>query len=88
VFNFLDGLIREQGDRLYVVFFYVCLVVIGWILSGRLRRRVPRQPHITAIPIIVIRPSAKPPLLPPIIGESSERGQWPSDEDDSSAFAA
>ncbi len=36
VFNFLDSLIRDQGDRLYVMFFYLCLLLIGWILSGGL----------------------------------------------------
>jgi hypothetical protein len=39
IFNFLDGLIRDEGDRLYILFFYLCLLAIGWILSGGLRRR-------------------------------------------------
>jgi hypothetical protein len=58
VFNLLDGLIRDQGDRLYLVFVYVCLFVIGWVLSGGLQRRFARHTQSTATAIIVIRPSA------------------------------
>jgi hypothetical protein len=87
VFNFLDGLIRDQGDRLYLGFFYVCLGVIGWILSGGLRKQV-RRDSASIIPFIVIGSPMEPPPLPPIIGESLEREQWPSDNDDSSSFAA
>jgi len=88
VFNFLDRLIRDQGDRLYVVFLYVCLVAIGWILSGGLRRKQVRRDSASIIPFIVIGSPMEPPPLPPIIGESLEREQWPSDNDDSSSFAA
>ncbi len=77
VFNFLDGLIRDQGDRLYVVFFYICLVVIGWILSGGLRRRLRAGKHIPPVPpgIVICLPLAlprpsEPP--PPLIGHGYE----------------
>jgi hypothetical protein len=88
VFNFLDGLIRDQGDRLYIVFLYVCLGVIGWILSGGLRRRQVRRYSAVIVSLIVTCSPVKPPLLPPVTRESPERGQRLSDEQDSSAFAA
>jgi hypothetical protein len=88
VFDFLDGLIRDQGDRLFMVFAYLCFAVIGWILSGGLRRKSSWQNSGITIPIILIRPPMQPPPLAPIIGERTEHGQWPSHEDDSSSFAA
>ena len=83
VFNFLDSLIRDQGDRLYIMFFYLCV-----ILSGGLRRRPSRPNPLLSIPIIVILPSVQPPPLPPIIGEQPERGQRPSADRDGTSFAA
>jgi hypothetical protein len=88
VFNFLDHLIRDEGDRLYVVFGYVCLFVIAWILRGGLRRRLSRPNSRVTIPIIVILPSVQPPPLPPIIGEQPERGQRPSADRGGTSFAA
>ena len=38
VFHWLDGLIHEDGDYLYMVLVYVSLPLIAWILSGGLRR--------------------------------------------------
>jgi len=88
VFNFLDHLIRDEGDRLYVVFFYFCVFLIGWILSGGLRRRLSGPNSRVTIPIIVILPSVQPPPLPPIIGEPPERGQGPAADGGSTSFAA
>ena len=39
VFHFLDNAIREHGDYLYMALVYASLPLIGWILSGGLRRR-------------------------------------------------
>ena len=88
VFNFLDDLIRDQGDRLYIVFYYLCVILIGWILSCGLRRRPSRPNSRVSIPIIVILPSVQPPPLPPIIGEQPERGQGASANGGSTSFAA
>jgi hypothetical protein len=78
VFNFLDGLIRDQGDRLYEVFFYVCLVLIGRILGGGLRRKQRAGKHfppvargmVICLPLTPPR-SSEPP--PPLIGHDYQR---------------
>lgn len=66
IFDWLDGLIRDHGDYLYLLLVYVSIPLIAWILSGGLRRRVSHQPNITAI--ILIRPPTPPPPLPPDVG--------------------
>ena len=87
VFHFLDPMIYEQGDVLYMVLVYASIPLIVWILKGGLRRKTSRQTPAIIVPIIVIRPPSPPPPLPPVIGESPEREQRPSDDDDSSSFA-
>src|SRR5688572_20761082 len=88
VFNFLDALIRDHGDYLYVVFAHVCVVVIVWILCGGLRRRQARRDPASAIHLIVIHSAVKPPPLPPTIGENPDRKEWASQDDDSSTLTA
>ncbi len=83
VFHWLDQLVHNYGDYLYMLLVYVSLPLIAWILSGGLRRRLPRQPGLIAIPIIVIRSPATPPPLPPEILRDHRR---PSDDEQS--FAA
>ena len=78
----LDGLIRDQGDYLYVLLVYVSIPLIAWILSGGLRRRLPRQANITAI--ILIRLTTPPPPLPLDIGG----GYQPPSDDDVQSFDA
>jgi len=86
VFRWLDELIHEDGDYLYMVLVYVSLLLIAWILSGGLRRRQARQSHIATIPVIVIRQTVEPPPLPlaPVIPPADRP---PSDED-AQTFAA
>ena len=76
VFDWLDRLIRDQGDYLYMLLVYVSIPLVVWILSGGLRRRLPRQTNITAI--ILIRPTTPPPALPLDMGGDY---QPPSDDD-------
>jgi hypothetical protein len=84
VFHWLDGVIHDYGDYLYMVLVYVSLPLIVWILSGGLRRRFPQQPSITTIPIIVIPLSATPPPVPPDVA----RDYRPSLDDDIQSFDA
>ena len=43
VFHFLDRMIYEQGDILYMLFVYASIPLIAWILSGGLRRKHSRR---------------------------------------------
>jgi hypothetical protein len=83
VFHWLDRLIHDHGDILYMGLVYVSIPLIVWILSGGLRRKRPTpQPHTH---IILIQPPARPPQLPPpIIGGEQDT----SGDDDSDSFAA
>jgi len=41
----------------------ICLLVVllAWVLSGGLRRKIPNQPHVSASIGIVIKPHTPPP---------------------------
>jgi hypothetical protein len=69
VFNALDTLISNYGVYLYLVFVWLAMFVIGWILSGGLRRKRPQRNPATVIPGIIIttRSHVEPSPLP-IIG--------------------
>lgn len=82
--KFLDWLIAEHGHLLYMGLVYVSIPLIAWILSGGLRRKLPRREPGMAISIIVIRPSTRPLPLPPLI--RSDRDSFADDDGDS--FAA
>ena len=85
VFHFLDRMIREYGDVLYILLVYASIPLIAWILSGGLRRKQTRQLNHTSI-IVIWPPVRPPPLPPPIIGRESSP---PSDNDESiDSFAA
>lgn len=84
VFHWLDRLIHEDGDYLYMMLVYVSLPLIAWILSGGLRRRQARQQHIAIIPVIVIRHTVEPPPLPP----ETPPDDRPQADDDAQSFAA
>jgi hypothetical protein len=68
VFNFLDALIQNYGVYLYMVFVWLSLAVIGWVLSGGLRRKSQDGNSATVVPgiIITMQPPTQSP--PPIIG--------------------
>ena len=63
VFHFLDGAIADYGIYLYLVLVWLSLILIAWIFSGGLRRRIRHQPSITVG--IIIQPSTPQP--PPVI---------------------
>ena len=67
IFNTLDSLIENDGVYLYLVFVWLALLVIGWILSGGLRKRM-KGNSATVIPAIIF--TMQPPMQSPptIIG--------------------
>jgi hypothetical protein len=68
IFNAMDGLIENDGVYLYLVFVWLALLVIGWILSGGLRRKPPQGNSVTAIPAIIFTMQPPTQSPPPIIG--------------------
>ena len=50
VTKFLDRMIQEHGDRLYILFGYVCLGVIIWILTRR-RKRPVQEISVVILPL-------------------------------------
>ena len=90
VYKFLDRLIAEHGYLLYMALVYVSIPLIGWILSGGLRRKSSRRETAAIfLPIIVIRPPVTPPPLPPVMSDDPKRGlRSLGDDEDSSSFSA
>ena len=58
VFHFLDDAIANYGVYLYLVLVWLSVIVIAWIFSGGLRRKMRQQPRINVG--IVIQASAPP----------------------------
>jgi hypothetical protein len=79
VFNTLDSLIENYGVYLYLVFVWLALALIGWILSGGLRKRM-KGNAATVIPCIIIM--AQPPRqsASPIIDIEAEQ-TWNDDDE-------
>ncbi|MGH7990422.1 MAG: hypothetical protein ACREDS_09575 [Limisphaerales bacterium] len=67
VFNFMDGLIQNDGVYLYLVFVWLSLVMIAWVLSGGLRRNRPRGNPGAVVPSIIITMHPPPQSSPPPI---------------------
>ena len=76
--QFLDWLIREDGNFLSGVFVYVGMPLIAWLLGRRAGRKKTKQSHTF---VLVIQPPAAPPGVPPVI-----RWNFEPPEDDSNPF--
>jgi hypothetical protein len=61
VFHFLDWIIAEWGVYLFLAFVWPSVLVLAWVFSGGLRRKFPKQPHVSAGIGIVIQPHTLPP---------------------------
>ena len=81
IFNALDTLIEDDGVYLYLVFVWLSLLVIAWVLSGGLRRKLPHRNSTTLIPGVIFTiqpPSQSSP--PPIIGIEVDQ-TWNGDDE-------
>jgi hypothetical protein len=76
VFHFLDRMIHEHGDVLYLLFVYVAVPFIAWRLGRRSGRKKLKTSHTF---VLVIRPPAQSSGgVPPVIRWNFEP---PDDED-------
>ena len=66
VFQFLDGIIDEDGVYLFLAFVWLSVLVLAWVFSGGLHRKFPNQPHVSTGIGIIIQPHT-PPSPPPTI---------------------
>ena len=73
VFHFLDDAIADYGVYLYLALVWLSVIVIAWIFSGGLRRKMRQQPRIS-VGIVILPPARQP---PPIIYH--ERDSWCDD---------
>ena len=64
ILQFIDWLIRQHGDFLCGLFVYVELPLIAWCLGRRSGRKKVKGNHTF---VLVIRPPAQPPGIPPVI---------------------
>lgn len=81
VLNFLDSLIADYGEYLFMVFAWLCFATIVWILSGGLRRKQPHGNPTTSTRYVIITMHAPPPASepPPRIGCEPDTA-WDDDE--------
>ena len=63
VFHFLDEVIANDGVYLYLVFVWLCLILIAWIWRGGLRRKHRQGNSAVVMPGIIITP--RPPVESP-----------------------
>jgi hypothetical protein len=62
VFDFLDGLLRDYGDILFMVFTYAAIPFLIWVLCGGLRRKLLKGKPIPHVPpgIVLHIPIGRP----------------------------
>ena len=65
VFDVLDAAIADYGVYLYLALVWLSMIVIAWIFSGGLRRKIRHHPRITVGIGVVIQPPGPQPT--PII---------------------
>ena len=64
VYHFLDRMIHDHGDILYILLVYASIPLSAWILSGGLRRKSRHHPRIaTGIAIVIQSSTRQPPLI-------------------------
>ncbi len=95
--DFIDSIIRDYGDVLFMVWAVLSVIAIAWILSGGLRRRLNRNRTryaLVAVPIVEmpaasdrLSPSpVSPPPIPVLHQQRDLKDEDKSDDSNSLAF--
>ena len=85
--KFVDRLIHEQGDYLFLVWTFLSLAVIAWII-GRKRRSKPGTPgHIIIVPASPPRPPVPQTQLSNHLNCPPESGRPKGDDNDTNSFS-
>lgn len=76
VFHFLDRVIADYGVYLFLVFVWLCLILIVWLLRGGLRRKQGQENSAVIVPgvIFMARPPIESPPPQPSIGVDVHAG--------------
>ena len=76
VFRFLDRVIADYGVYLFLVFVWLCLILIVWVLRGGLRRKQGQGNSAVIVPgvIITTRPRTEAPPTSIISGDVDSGG--------------
>ena len=78
VFEFVEGLINDYGDILFMVLVYAAIPFLAWVLSGGLRRKFLAAKRGTSVPPVVLiylplgLSRLPPEPNPPLIGQDYE----------------
>lgn len=84
VFDFLDGLIYDYGDILFMLFTYAAVLFLIWVLCGGLRRKlfrgkpIPHVPPVIVLHIPIERPTPSPEPFNPF--PPSQEPLWSDDD--------
>jgi hypothetical protein len=78
-FQFLDKLIREEGDILYMLLVYIAVPLVVWLLVRRCGRKQVRGSHTF---VLIVRPPTQLPPVPPL-----SRWNLDAPDDDIGPFA-
>lgn len=54
VFDFLDGLIRDHGETMFMVFAYAAIPFLIWVLCGGLRRKLYQGKQVPPVSSVIV----------------------------------
>lgn len=78
VFQFLDRMIHEHGDILYMLLVYIAVPIVAWLLGRRAGRKKIKRGHTF---VLVVRPPVQSSEMPPVI-----RWNFDAPDDESGPF--
>lgn len=65
LFHFLDRVMYEYGDILFIVLGYLAMAILAWVFSGGLRRRLCQGNESPRVSSVIVIPLLGTPTSPP-----------------------